>query len=268
MQTITLKWRGPFRFNKNEKLQNKYDETSEEHKKLFTKTGLYQIYGYHPVYGQNVLLYIGITTKQDFEKRLSNRWWITDNQDIDNIEVYLGEPIGVIDKLDGKEKDKIIKNAESLLIYTHAPARNSSNINSVNYEELLDIKIQNIGSFKSLLPEVSGEYWLDDLENYKLVDNLTKGTSYKVDYTKDGLYGFYLENLNVWIGVEPYIWDEYGIPFVVAFDSKFFKTTDKNQIEYKNRIYFELNINKDINLEEIKKRIESLDVHPIESKPF
>ena len=36
--------------------------------------GLYQIYGHHPAYGQDVLLYIGKAQDQNFGVRLDRRW--------------------------------------------------------------------------------------------------------------------------------------------------------------------------------------------------
>ena len=52
--------------------------------------GLYQIYGAHPIYGSNVLLYIGKASYQDFGTRILQHEKWTYNQDAKNISIYCG----------------------------------------------------------------------------------------------------------------------------------------------------------------------------------
>jgi len=70
----------------------------------------------------------------------------------------------------------MINNAEKLLIYSHRPAHNSSNINSLQAKELSATHVLNWGNFKSLLPEVSSMKVFDetkeDNENYFTMANL------------------------------------------------------------------------------------------------
>lgn len=47
------------------------------------------MYGCHPIYGNDVLLYIGKAQKQTFAKRLSQEGWEY-NEDAKNIKFYVG----------------------------------------------------------------------------------------------------------------------------------------------------------------------------------
>ena len=127
--------------------------------------GVYQIYGCHPVYGTNVLLYIGKAQKQTFAKRISQEWWEY-NQDSKNIQIYVGRIYNENDS-DNEIWDKMIDMAEKMLIYSHEPARNSSNILNItkNQKELKQfehIRIFNYGRYKSLMPEISGDLWIKE----------------------------------------------------------------------------------------------------------
>lgn len=52
--------------------------------------GLYQVYGCHPVYGADVLLYIGLTANQTFGGRLAQEKWWPWNQDSERLAIYVG----------------------------------------------------------------------------------------------------------------------------------------------------------------------------------
>ena len=65
----------------------------------------------------------------------------------------------------------MISTAESMLIYAHEPARNSSNILNITknknlLKEFEDIRIFNYDNSRSLMPEVSGELWIKNFEDY------------------------------------------------------------------------------------------------------
>lgn len=133
--------------------------------------GIYQIYGNHPVYGTNVLLYIGKAQEQTFAKRISREGWEY-NEDSKNIQIYVGRIYNENNSSD-EIWDKMIDIAERMLIYSHEPARNSSNIlNITKNEEKLkifeDVRIFNYGRYKSLMPEISGEMWIKELGEMKL----------------------------------------------------------------------------------------------------
>jgi len=60
METIIhIEWEGPYSLNQLNTLKD-----------LRKDRGLYQIYGHHPVYGSNVLLYIGQTSGRTFGERI------------------------------------------------------------------------------------------------------------------------------------------------------------------------------------------------------
>lgn len=125
--------------------------------------GIYQIYGKHPIYGNNVLLYIGKADQQTLGKRISQENWI-DTNDSNNLKVYVG-------RLHGPENPSPetwstdIDLAERLLIYVHKPAYNARSVSSLPDLELQNIHILNWGHHRDLLPEVSGLRWTSKLDS-------------------------------------------------------------------------------------------------------
>lgn len=153
-------WEGPFDLDDAIATNNNY--MHEGH-------CLYQIYGDHPCYGRDVLLYIG-KTERGVTMRLNehhNRF----SSQVDNVKVFVascGEFIGwsnwkSIEKYTLIERT-VISDIEALLIYAHQPAYNSSNIKSPHLNrpnvEFRDFRVFNTGRRKSLLPEISTEFWL------------------------------------------------------------------------------------------------------------
>lgn len=127
-----------------------------------TDYGIYQIYGSHPIYGHNVLLYIGKARDQTFGVRLRQHIKWINNQDSSNVRVYTGR-IASGDSQD-EHWDLKIDHAEKLLIYTHQPACNSSNINTLG-EIPEDTHVYNWVDRGMLLPEVSAyRYMVADEE--------------------------------------------------------------------------------------------------------
>lgn len=128
-----------------------------------TDYGIYQIYGKHPVYGNNVLLYIGKADQQTLGKRISQENWV-DTNDSNNLKIYVG-------RLHGPENptpetwSTDIDLAERLLIYVHKPAYNARSISSFPDLELQNIHILNWGHHRDLLPEVSGLRWTSKLDS-------------------------------------------------------------------------------------------------------
>ncbi len=51
--------------------------------------GVYQIYGHHPIYGNNVLLSFGLAQLQTFQERMGQEKWWWDQPDTNNIELYV-----------------------------------------------------------------------------------------------------------------------------------------------------------------------------------
>ena len=159
MQNIYITWDGPYSIkdlDEHDDLKNK-DESY----------GLYQIYGQHQVYGSDVLLYIGKTYRQTFSTRIKQEKWEY-NSDSDNIKIYIGK---LFDKEQPNEDkwDSLIAHAEKLLIFTHSPAMNSSNINTLSksskiLDEIKDIRVINYDNFRSLMTEVSGDIYIQSLD--------------------------------------------------------------------------------------------------------
>lgn len=142
---IHIDWDGPHTFKDLVSLNDINDK------------GVYQIYGYHPIYGNNVLLYIGKTENQTFAKRINqSRWDETMNDEANTY--YVGRLAGSSTP-SSKEWKMDIDLAESLLIFSHKPAMNSSKLKKDLKADLFNLHILNWGNFNRLLPEVSGLRW-------------------------------------------------------------------------------------------------------------
>ena len=145
IEIINIKWEGPLT------LQEAYEKDGE------SDYGIYQCSGDHPVYGLDVLFYIGKAQDQTFGARLSNHDHNFKNWD-QMIEIYLGR-IYTEKKtqLSDTEWGSLIDRAEKLLIPACWPALNCQGINGPsNVDEVKDLLILNWGKFRSLLPAVSG----------------------------------------------------------------------------------------------------------------
>jgi len=116
--------------------------------------GVYQIYGTHPIYGRNVLLYIG-KTNDTFISRISahDDLWI--KYEYDEVTIYTGTVVDEYgDGIEREEDEKIlIDSAELLLLYYCAPAYNSNSLQKLGVDE--DIRLLNYGKIGSLPTEVS-----------------------------------------------------------------------------------------------------------------
>ena len=130
--------------------------------------GVYQIYGSHPVYGSDVLLYIGRTGSKRLGRTFSLRLQQHDVNNLrhaewaqNNLQFYLGRLTGTADP-----KSDIwgtqIEIVESLLIAAHKPAYNAASLGKTGgsmEDGLRSVHIMNWGEFGRLLPEVSAERW-------------------------------------------------------------------------------------------------------------
>jgi len=82
---IHIEWAGPYSLDQLDTLK----DVRKDH-------GLYQVYGHHPVYGSNVLLYIGQTCGRTFGERIAEHNFGGGSQeDRAHIEVYVGRLKGV-----------------------------------------------------------------------------------------------------------------------------------------------------------------------------
>jgi len=163
---IKIEWDGPYNlsdigYTENEEKCQYKDSILDTNKDY----GIYQVYGNHPVYGHNVLLYIGKADQQTFSHRISQEGWEF-NEDYKNIKIYVGR---LFDEKQPtiSEWSKLIDTAEKMLIFSHAPAKNSSNILNISKDiqelkKFENLRVFNYGCYRSLMPEVSGELWIKE----------------------------------------------------------------------------------------------------------
>lgn len=153
---IQIEWEGPYHLTNLASLTNENFDY-----------GLYQIYGKHPIYGSDVLLYIGKADYQTLGKRISQEGWF-DTNDSNNVKIYVGRLYGPFIPTE-EQWSKEIDLAERLLIYSHKPAYNSRSISSLPDSELQDIHILNWGQHRDVLPEISGLRWTNKLDSIDYV---------------------------------------------------------------------------------------------------
>ena len=143
MPIIHVQWDGPFTLDEVAKKDYKHDK------------GVYQVYGSHPIYGSDVLVYIGKTTAQTFSTRIHQELW-NYTQDGQNVRYYLGRLAGKKTP-DRDEWEEQISKVERLLIHSHWPAGNSRNIQGLGQGPRLNkVHVLNWGHRRYLLNEVSG----------------------------------------------------------------------------------------------------------------
>ena len=162
MKIIHVQWDGPYDYEEAEGLNNKnYDY------------GVYQVYGSHPVYGSDVLVYIDWQTTghsvRDLGTETILRLFVlgkTAGTSVTMLVAWRAARFRTT-KL-GPKRFSIV---EKLLIYSHRPAANSQNIRSIpGATELEDVHILNWGNRRDLLYEVSGRTMTsryDDIKRYR-----------------------------------------------------------------------------------------------------
>ena len=130
--------------------------------------GIYQIYGTHPVFGEDVLLYIGKAQDQTFWKRFSQH----DDFIVTNINHFSRIHVGRLIESNFCTKEtwgNVIDHIEPLLINAHLPPYNAKDIKGVlSASEYLEYHVLNYGDLGSLLPEVSGFRYSNLLWNEKM----------------------------------------------------------------------------------------------------
>ena len=149
MKEIHLKWHGPYSLE--------YARNGEPGQTF----GLYQYMGMHDVYGPSTLLYLGRASDAQIGNRLAGH--VHHSWSSLPVEILIGN-IATEDQLGNNlgdnERSEQIKLAERLLIYTHSPAWNSSNVKSLYWPSIPeDLHIFNWGVRGRLLPEVSAKRW-------------------------------------------------------------------------------------------------------------
>ena len=221
-EEIKILWEGPFTTEDiiNGNINNeKYDVQS-------SSVGLYQVYGVHPLYGNDVLVYIGRTKgRNGFKSRLKGRWVTEYGSDNENVKIYLGTIF-----TDGKkihDENILIDKAEVLLIHTMKPAYNSSNIQRAN-RDFVNQKyiIHNEGNYKNLYPVLDSKYFWHAYKNFAIINELASSYKIKKVDDEDHYYGFILNNdtqekdkYEIWFCVDYEIWNKNKIPFMIQIRS-------------------------------------------------
>jgi len=118
--------------------------------------GIYQIVGYHTVFRDNSLLYIGMARQQTFAVRIGQHYdWLINEY---GVTIYLGRVDRILNENgEGQHMNRwksVISPTEDLLIYYHSPPYNSKSISEAPETEE-KIKIINIGDYGCLVPELS-----------------------------------------------------------------------------------------------------------------
>lgn len=144
---IHIFWEGPYSYDAVSKLDFDKLDADQDY-------GIYQIYGHHPLYGSDVLLYLGMAQGQTFRKRLLQEKWLERTDGL-NTEVYVGRLAGK-NKITEDAWNDLIEQAEKLLIYAHVPVFNTQSTKSLPEENVLPHRIYNWGAHRDLFPEVSG----------------------------------------------------------------------------------------------------------------
>jgi hypothetical protein len=220
LEEINIWWEGSFSIDDilNDKIDSSiYDNTAD-------KIGIYQIYGTHPLYGSDKLLYIGRTqNKNGFKSRLKNRWVVENGQDTKNIKIYLGTIFSYNEAIKNKENN-FIEKAEVLLINALKPAFNSSNILSVDERlQKQNYTIYNHNNYKDIYPILSSEYfWKDNNLNFIITDKLVdKFKTQIIKKAEDEYYMFTLPtNDNIFIGVDYGCWNKTKQPIQLAIEKE------------------------------------------------
>jgi hypothetical protein len=144
---IHIDWDGPFTQHGTAQLTKPDD------------FGIYQVYGAHPVYGTDVLLYIGLAEEQTFGVRLAQHGWCHLNPDSNKVSFYVGRLFGIPHPENDSEWCRQIKLAERLLIHAHKPAQNTQKELASLDRDLWCVHVINWRCYRSLMPEVSGAKW-------------------------------------------------------------------------------------------------------------
>lgn len=224
IEEILVSWEGPFKINEilNDSIDKRFSVKAND-------IGLYQIYGFHPLYGDNVLVYIGRTKgRNGFKARLKNRWVIEHGCDTENVQIYLGTIYSDSVEYSKNEIEVKIEKAEILLINALTPAYNSSNIQSVK-KEILESRyiVYNNGNYRNLHPVLDSKYFWHEHKNIAFVNKIEKLFSLKMD-TQEEYYGTELngvkefnipERYKIWFGVDYEIWDRDNVPLVIEIYS-------------------------------------------------
>ena len=113
--------------------------------------GIYQVYGNHPVYGDDTLLYIGKAEQETFAKRMKGH---SDLDAYQSTRIHFGY-FCEYDDISGESWEDAIGEVESILIRSHMPALNGKEVKGLLENSAANILIFNWNEKGNLFPEVS-----------------------------------------------------------------------------------------------------------------
>ena len=136
-EIIQILWDGPFSVSEVKMLTKETD------------IGLYQVYTYHPLYG-DCLVYIGQTTTSFAQRIPEHNYEAGSDSDRRRVVYYVGRLVGRVTP-DREKWNTQISLAEMLLIHAHGPAYNSTNVQAVaRPQAVANVKVLNWGNCRSL----------------------------------------------------------------------------------------------------------------------
>jgi hypothetical protein len=149
--TFDVHWYGPY---SEQELNEKYGGDRS--------MVLYSIYGPHPLYGHDVLLYIGMTESCTSLRISQHRWWTGELAGSIKIFVAAVAPFTTWKDMESMEDyppldEKVIRCLEGLLIFAHQPVFNVKCRDSLSGD--FTVRLFNTGSIRDLYPEVSSTYY-------------------------------------------------------------------------------------------------------------
>jgi len=148
-KTIFIDWDGPYTFDELEELEDPRIDY-----------GLYQVYGAHPLYGEEVLLYLGQTGERAFGDKLAEErsYWEAE-EDFQPLSIYVGRLMGPVTPTGGDWVEEMDL-AHRLLVFAHVPVFNGREVAAAPDDALKEVHVVNWGSHLDLAPEVSGARYL------------------------------------------------------------------------------------------------------------
>jgi len=151
---IYIDWEGPYSFDE----VAEFDDAGCDY-------GLYQIYGNHPLYGEQVLLYLGATDGRTFAEKLADE---TDDWELevglDEASVYLGHLSGPVTPEEDVWQEEIDLGVK-FLTYVHNPVFNARPLGVEPHPDFRHLHIVNQGDYGDLEKEISYARYLMHLEN-------------------------------------------------------------------------------------------------------
>jgi hypothetical protein len=135
--------------------------------------GVYQIYGSHPVYGDDALLYIGKAAQETFASRMKGHY---DFDAYNLTKIHLGY-FCEIDDMDEQKWEDAISIVEPILIKSHMPALNGTGVKRLLESPDENILVFNWGEIGRLFPEVSNlrcSGYYHDSEKYNFKERILR----------------------------------------------------------------------------------------------